>query len=445
MINISNEIKQLIVSLRKEYQQIEETIFISVVKRSINRINDLNVDSKDRLLLYKREIEKSLNDIISKNRSLDNIINRINFFDTYEANIIELYKISSLIDIDDLEKLLELPSINKLVANIVNHDYDKIKITSIRNIYKNDILSSLIEMYCTINNIVIYTDNNKLEDNTIYKIDSIKKYPSLTREQEIEYLDKIHNNRDAYNYFFMCNFGLVVSVASRYINKGVDYNDIIQEGSIGLMKAIEKFDVTKGVRFSTYAVYWIKQTIRRAYSNKSRSIRLPDYIVDLLDRMRFILGEWTLKYNREPKDCEYANELGIPVDKVVELKKIYYDYNQLRSLDDYILEEDSDSTLVDFVEDKSINIQTDYEQKQFQKDILYCMSTVLNEKEQDVLKKRFGFYCEERTLESIGLEYGVTRERIRQIESHALKKIRNSKYRDSLKIYLDFDKTKTKK
>ena len=238
----------------------------------------------------------------------------------------------------------------------------------------------------------------------------------------------------AINQLMTSNLRLVTSIAKKYLNRGLDLEDLLQEGSLGLMKAITKFDYTLGNKFSTYATWWIRQAITRAIADQARTIRIPVHMVETINKLKRIQRQLTLELNREPTEAELAKKMGTTEDKVREIFKISQDP---LSLETPIGEED-DSHLGDFLKDESSMSPEEYAINEVLKDEIEEVLNTLTPREEEVLKLRFGLHggtCH--TLEEVGNMFGVTRERIRQIEAKALRKLRHPSRSRKLKDYLD--------
>ncbi len=314
-----------------------------------------------------------------------------------------------------------------------------------------DALDELYNLFSE-NNIPIVTEEEEeeqkdiLEDTTLTKdltvndpvrmyLKEIGQIKLLTIEEELKLADRIiAGDEMAKTILAEANLRLVVSVAKRYVGRGMLFLDLIQEGNIGLMKAVDKFDVTKGYKFSTYATWWIRQAITRAIADQARTIRVPVHMVETINKLVRIQRQLTLELNREPSEEELAQKIKMPVEKIREIQKIS---QEPVSLETSIGEED-DSHLVDFIKDEHNMSPEDFTTNELLKDEISEILETLTEREEKVIKLRFGLEDgKARTLEEVGQMFGVTRERIRQIEAKALRKLRHPSRSKKLKDYLE--------
>ena len=263
----------------------------------------------------------------------------------------------------------------------------------------------------------------------------IGRIPLLTFDQELELAKKIlEGDEEAKQKLAESNLRLVVSIAKKYVGRGMLFLDLIQEGNMGLIKAVEKFDYTKGFKFSTYATWWIRQAITRAIADQARTIRIPVHMVETINKLIRTSRHLLQQLGREPTPEEIAGEMEIPVEKVMEIQKIAQDPV---SLETPIGEED-DSHLGDFIQDEDSPAPQDSAAYTMLKEQLEDVMTTLTPREAKVLKLRFGLEDgKARTLEEVGRVFDVTRERIRQIEAKALRKLRHPSRSKKLRDYMN--------
>ena len=263
----------------------------------------------------------------------------------------------------------------------------------------------------------------------------IGKVPLLSPEEEIELAKKIElGDEEAKKKLAESNLRLVVSIAKRYAGRGMQLLDLIQEGNLGLIKAVEKFDYRKGYKFSTYATWWIRQAITRAIADQARTIRIPVHMVETINRLVRTQRQLVQKLGREATPEELAKELDMPVERVREIMKIAQDPVSLETP----IGEEEDSHLGDFIQDNNVEVPADAATYTLLHEQLMDVLSTLTEREQKVLRLRFGLDDgRPRTLEEVGRQFNVTRERIRQIEAKALRKLRHPSRSKILKDYLD--------
>ena len=263
----------------------------------------------------------------------------------------------------------------------------------------------------------------------------IGKVPLLTADEEIELAKRMEKgDEEAKKRLCEANLRLVVSIAKRYVGRGMLFLDLIQEGNLGLIKAVDKFDYTKGYKFSTYATWWIRQAITRSIADQARAIRIPVHMVETINKLIRVSRQLLQTYGREPTPEEIAQEMGLSVDKVREIQKIAQEPVSLETP----IGEEEDSHLGDFIPDEDVPAPAEAAAFSMLKEQLVEVLDTLTEREQKVLKLRFGLEDgRARTLEEVGKEFEVTRERIRQIEAKALRKLRHPSRSKKLKDYLE--------
>ncbi|HUA13180.1 MAG TPA: RNA polymerase sigma factor RpoD [Candidatus Sulfotelmatobacter sp.] len=277
-----------------------------------------------------------------------------------------------------------------------------------------------------------YIDDDVADDSVRLYLREIGKIPLLSSEEELALAQRVvAGDKEAKDQMAEANMRLVVSIAKRYVGRGLDLLDLIQEGNTGLLRAVEKFDPDKGFKFSTYATWWIRQAITRAIADQARTIRIPVHMVETINKLLRTQRRLTQELNREPTNDEIAKEMDIDVDKVEHIMKIKQD---ISSLDASIRDDEEDSVLADFIEDEDTISPEESATGQLLKEQVKDMLGALTEREQKILKLRFGLEDgKSHTLEEVGQEFSVTRERIRQIEAKALAKLR--KHRDAKKLH----------
>lgn len=278
-------------------------------------------------------------------------------------------------------------------------------------------------------------DGIGLEDPVRMYLKEIGKVPLLSAEEEIEYAQRMEDgDEEAKKRLAEANLRLVVSIAKRYVGRGMQFLDLIQEGNLGLIKAVEKFDYRKGYKFSTYATWWIRQAITRAIADQARTIRIPVHMVETINKLVRVQRQLLQELGREPSPEEIAETMDIPVERVREIQKISQEPVSLETP----IGEEEDSHLGDFIQDDNVPVPAEAAASTLLKEQLVEVLGTLTEREQKVLRLRFGMDDgRARTLEEVGKEFNVTRERIRQIEAKALRKLRHPSRSRKLKDFLE--------
>lgn len=279
------------------------------------------------------------------------------------------------------------------------------------------------EMFSEEENEVVSGEEVVVQDSVKAYLKSIGNHPRLTFEEEKELSIKaLNGNHDAINKLVECNLLLVVSIAKKYYGCGLPLIDIIQEGNLGLIKAAERYDGTKGFRFSTYATYWIRQSISRALGDQSRTIRIPSNMIELLSKVKKATAELTQKLGRQPSDKEVAAHLNIELDKI----QTVMDMAQATTSLDSPVDDENETNVSDLIADNSAENPIMPLIREANSQIIANILDTLSDRESAILKMRFGINAEKAmTLEEVGNHFGLTRERIRQIENKAIRKLRN--------------------
>lgn len=275
----------------------------------------------------------------------------------------------------------------------------------------------------------------KINDPVRMYLKEIGRVDLLTADEEVEIAKRIEaGDETARDELAEANLRLVVSIAKRYVGRGMSFLDLIQEGNMGLMKAVNKFDYTKGFKFSTYATWWIRQAITRAIADQARTIRIPVHMVETINKLSRIQRQLVKELGRDPAPEEIGAEMDLPTEKVREILKISQDPVSLETP----IGEENDSHLGDFIEDDEATSPEDSASSELLKEELRDVLDTLTDREENVLRLRFGLDDgRQRTLEDVGKVFGVTRERIRQIEAKALRKLRHPSRSKQLKDFLE--------
>lgn len=281
----------------------------------------------------------------------------------------------------------------------------------------------------------IHSERGNAEDPVRMYLKEIGRIPLLTSEEEIELAKRMENgDEEAKKKLSEANLRLTVSIAKRYSGRGMQFLDLIQEGNLGLIKAVEKFDYRKGYKFSTYATWWIRQSITRAIADQARTIRIPVHMVETMNRVNRTSRKLLQEYGREPSPQEVAEAMNLPVERVLEISKISQEPVSLETP----IGEEEDSHLGDFIQDEHIPVPSEEAARTLLREQLEEVMDTLSDREQKVLALRFGLEDgKPHTLEEVGKDFQVTRERIRQIEAKALRKLRHPTRSRKLRDFLE--------
>ncbi len=358
------------------------------------------------------ELQKLANEILKVARSQKNIIE--------DFEVYELLK-GVKIDAKQIDRLLAFLEKNN-VEVLMEGGPDDNAILNTEEIDVSDVES-------------LMPDSISIEDPVRMYLKEIGKVPLLTADEEIELAKRMEEgDKEAKNKLAEANLRLVVSIAKRYVGRGMLFLDLIQEGNLGLMKAVEKFDYRKGYKFSTYATWWIRQAITRAIADQARTIRIPVHMVETINKLIRVSRQLLQEYGREPTPEEIAAEMGISVEKVHEILKISQEPVSLETP----IGEEEDSHLGDFIQDENVPVPADAATFTLLREQLEEVLDTLTDREKRVLELRFGMNDgRARTLEEVGKEFNVTRETIRQIEAKALRKLRHPSRSRKLRDYLE--------
>ena len=347
-----------------------------------------------------------------------------------KKNVLEYQEISDFF----ADMPLEEEQFEKILDVLEQNNVDVLRITEDETDVEEIILSD--EDDVDVENLDLsIPDGISLEDPVRMYLKEIGKVPLLSADEEIELAKRMElGDEDAKKRLAEANLRLVVSIAKRYVGRGMLFLDLIQEGNLGLIKAVEKFDYRKGYKFSTYATWWIRQAITRAIADQARTIRIPVHMVETINKLIRVSRQLLQELGREPTPEEIAEEMNMPTDRVREILKISQEPVSMETP----IGEEEDSHLGDFIEADQVPVPADAAAFTLLKESLVEVLGTLTEREQKVLRLRFGLDDgRARTLEEVGREFNVTRERIRQIEAKALRKLRHPSRSRKLKDYLD--------
>jgi len=330
---------------------------------------------------------------------------------------------------------LEAEHFDRILETLEQNNVDVLRITDEDEVDNEEIILTEEDEVDVENIDLTVPDGISIEDPVRMYLKEIGKVPLLNAEEEIELAKKMElGDQEAKKRLAEANLRLVVSIAKRYVGRGMLFLDLIQEGNLGLIKAVEKFDYRKGYKFSTYATWWIRQAITRAIADQARTIRIPVHMVETINKLVRISRQLLQELGREPSPEEIAEEMNLPVERVREILKISQEPVSLETP----IGEEEDSHLGDFIQDDNVPVPADAAAFTLLKEQLVEVLGTLTEREQKVLRLRFGLDDgRARTLEEVGKEFNVTRERIRQIEAKALRKLRHPSRSRKLKDYLD--------
>ena len=348
-----------------------------------------------------------------------------------KKNMLEYQEISDFfsdmqLDAEQFEKILDFLEANNIdVLRITDDDVDDEMLLDVDD--EDEIEVEKIDLSVP--------DGVSIEDPVRMYLKEIGKVPLLSAEEEIELAKRMElGDQEAKKRLAEANLRLVVSIAKRYVGRGMLFLDLIQEGNLGLIKAVEKFDYRKGYKFSTYATWWIRQAITRAIADQARTIRIPVHMVETINKLIRVSRQLLQELGREPTPEEIDAEMNMPVERVREILKISQEPVSLETP----IGEEEDSHLGDFIQDDNVPVPADAAAFTLLKEQLEEVLGTLTEREQKVLTLRFGLEDgRARTLEEVGKEFNVTRERIRQIEAKALRKLRHPSRSRKLKDYLE--------
>ena len=336
-----------------------------------------------------------------------------------KKNVLEYQEISD--HFADLH--LEEEQMDEILDALEKSGIDVLRITDDDDIPDEELLLSDEDEVDMENLDLSIPDGISIEDPVRMYLKEIGKVPLLSAEEEIELAKRMENgDQEAKKRLAEANLRLVVSIAKRYVGRGMLFLDLIQEGNLGLIKAVEKFDYRKGYKFSTYATWWIRQAITRAIADQARTIRIPVHMVETINKLIRVSRQLLQELGREPTPEEISEEMGMPVDRVREILKISQEPVSLETP----IGEEEDSHLGDFIQDDNVPVPAEAASFTLLREQLVEVLGTLTEREQKVLRLRFGLDDgRARTLEEVGKEFNVTRERIRQIEAKALRKLRH--------------------
>ena len=464
-ININSLYEKLLPSINRliknyEFLDLSQEKFENLIKEFLSQIhskqNDKKIDESEYINKLKSYLaiytKITINEPENTTKILNNYINqKLSFSNSVEGNIKQIKKLSNFLRRNDFiptpDTCIELIKTNKILSkileNIVLKNQKLITKSGTDALELDEIATSFINIYCTLNNIEIKTEDNESDENEdnetndiYYTDDSVRTYLQsiqfrvLKPEEEQELGRQIsEGNEKAKTKLINHNLRLVVSISRRHTNRGLDFLEVIQEGNIGLIKAVEKWDYNRGLRFSTYATWWIRQAITKAIMDYGRNIRIPVHTYEMIIKYQKAIVELQQKYNRFPTNEEIAKYLDITMEKLLEIIEYQYDTLSINEL----VGDDEDTEIVSFIPSKEDTPDIVTTNKMISEELKNILKQCTrNDKELDVILLRYGFTGRKHTLEEIGQKYNVTRERIRQIEDKVIKRLQKPKYRNIL-------------
>ncbi len=415
----------------KKKTEVDEQMSKSELIAEANRIlaeadkKDAEAAKEEKRIEEEKIFNETLERLLAMAKSRKSVIEDTEIIDAFKDK-------QELLTDDNMSKVIEFFERNKVDVLTITEDDDDVE--------PDDLLFELDdEEEIDMEQIDLsIPDGVSIEDPVRMYLKDIGKVPLLTAEEEIELARKMEDGgiegEEAKKKLAEANLRLVVSIAKRYVGRGMLFLDLIQEGNLGLIKAVEKFDYTKGYKFSTYATWWIRQAITRAIADQARTIRIPVHMVETINKQIRVSRQLLQELGREPTPDEIAEEMNLPVERVREILKISQEPVSLETP----IGEEEDSHLGDFIQDENVPVPAEAAAFTLLKEQLVEVLGTLTDREQKVLRLRFGLDDgRARTLEEVGKEFSVTRERIRQIEAKALRKLRHPSRSRKLKEFLE--------
>ncbi|MBR0515448.1 MAG: RNA polymerase sigma factor RpoD [Eubacterium sp.] len=415
----------------KKKTEVDEQMSKSELIAEANRIlaeadkKDAEAAKEEKKIEEEKIFNETLERLLAMAKSRKSVIEDTEIIDAFKDK-------QELLTDDNMSKVIEFFERNKVDVLTITEDDDDVE--------PDDLLFDLDdEEEIDMEQIDLsIPDGVSIEDPVRMYLKDIGKVPLLTAEEEIELARKMEDGgiegEEAKKKLAEANLRLVVSIAKRYVGRGMLFLDLIQEGNLGLIKAVEKFDYTKGYKFSTYATWWIRQAITRAIADQARTIRIPVHMVETINKQIRVSRQLLQELGREPTPDEIAEEMNLPVERVREILKISQEPVSLETP----IGEEEDSHLGDFIQDENVPVPAEAAAFTLLKEQLVEVLGTLTDREQKVLRLRFGLDDgRARTLEEVGKEFSVTRERIRQIEAKALRKLRHPSRSRKLKEFLE--------